>query len=493
MVRITPETPPAVFASYVQAINLAGLLDHTFNGIGYATLNISGKADGCYALALQSDGKIVTVGELNINGAGGPPPTGLFATLRYNTDGTLDHSFGNNLGYVTTSLSGAGYIDGANGVAIQSNGKIVVVGSTNIYDAAPNIGYFGVVRYNSDGSFDTSFGPSKNGIVTKNFSGRIDGATSVVIQPDGKILVGGFTNIYQGGLGTGDATLIRYNSDGTPDNNFGPNGDGTFSINISGVGQVDSIQALLLQPDGKIIAIGGTNVTARGIAIGSFLIMRFSQDGHLDKTFGPSQTGIVTTHISPNVVGYIDEAFAGVLQPDGKIIAAGVVNIDQGGGPVIGYVGLVRYNSDGTIDHAFGQNGIVTTNISGIGYVDGAYSVTLQLDNSIVVAGSTNIWGVGGVGSSILILRYTSEGRLDSSYGPNGTGYTITHISRPPLSDAGHAVALTPSGDIVVVGQTNIDAGFGGAPTAGDFLTLRYINPFTPTTFTSSYGGVGFL
>ncbi len=492
MVRITPETQPAVFASYVQAINLTGLLDHTFHGIGYATLNIDRFADRAHGIAVQSDGKVVVVGGTNLNIGGGR--TGVFLTARYNTDGSLDPSFGNGLGYVTTSFSGPGTADFATAIAIQSDGKLVVAGQTNRgLNGFPPVGSFAIVRYNPDGSPDATFGPAQNGTVTRNLSGNVDGATSVVIQPDGKILLGGFTNILAFALvgGQGKAALLRYNADGSEDDSFGPDGNGAFSVSISGNNKTDIANSVLLQPDRKIIAIGATNISGAG-GTGSFLVMRLTQEGILDSTFGPDKTGIVQTHISSNTVGYADGAASGVLQPDGKIVAVGSTNT-QGTGIPIGDVCLVRYTSNGTLDASFGQGGIVTTNISGNGYLDYANAAVLQLDAFIVVAGATNERGTAGAPGSILVLRYTPEGTLDPSFGPQGIGYVTTQISNPPLYDAGYGVTLAANGSILVAGQTNVGAGAGGAPAEGDFTTLRYINPFTPATFTSSYGGVGFL
>ena len=152
-ITITPQTSSTLLASYTQAINTAGLLDNTFGNLGIATKNISGFADGARAMAIQSDGKIIVVGVTNINAG----PTGVFATMRYNVNGTLDTSFGpNGTGIVTYSFSGVGFVDGATGVAIQTDGKIVVVGATNIYNVAPGTGYFGIIRYNSNGSPDLS-------------------------------------------------------------------------------------------------------------------------------------------------------------------------------------------------------------------------------------------------------------------------------------------------------------------------------------------------
>ena len=480
---LTPQNVDVVLQSLSQPINTAGLLDKTFGGVGYSTKNFSGGADYAAAVALQQDGKIVVTGGTNINAG----PSGVFATMRYNTDGSLDPTFGNGTGYVTTSISGAGYVNGAYGVAIQADGKIIVVGQTNIYNAVPHAGNFGVIRYNSDGSLDTSFGPNGTGIVTKNFSGGVDGATCVVIQPDGKIIVGGGTNIPSSPGHVGNVALIRYLPTGYPDNSFGPNGNGTFTINISGQG--DLINALLLQPDGKIVGIGGTNTAQTGPApiLGDFLVIRLTADGLLDHSFA-SGVGYALAHVSPTNDNYIDEGWAGVLEPDGKIVAIGTANMDNTGTQT-GYVTLIRYTAEGILDPTFGQNGtgIVKTNVSGAGYGDRGTGATLQPDNSILVVGCTNFWNNNAAGGSILTLRYLPQGILDPSFGPNRLGYTLVNVSGATLCDLGNGITISPQGKIVVVGQTDY------LNAVGNFITLRYINPFTLNSFSATYGGVGLL
>src|SRR5205823_5199649 len=137
-----------------------------------------------------------------------------FAVARYNADGSLDTTFGSG-GTVTTNFGPGATYDDADGVAIQSDGKIVVAGTCN-RGGSDNV--FAVARYNADGSLDSTFG--SGGTVTTDFGlgGSDDSAYAVALQPDGKIVAAGAT--YLGGV-PGDFALARYNPDGTLDSTFG--------------------------------------------------------------------------------------------------------------------------------------------------------------------------------------------------------------------------------------------------------------------------------
>ena len=503
-ITITPQTSSAVIASYTQAINTSGLLDNTFGSLGIATKNISGLADRGQGVALQSDGKIIVVGETNCNyteNGGEGPQSGVYVTMRYNIDGSLDTSFGpNKNGIVQTSFSGVGFIDGAYGVAIQQDGKIIVVGQTNIYGTPDTTGrgYFGIIRYNPDGSPDTNFGPNGNGTVTKNFSGFVDGATCVCIQPDGKILIGGGTNFQGADGGTGDIVVLQYNSDGSPDNAF--NGSGSTNLlHLSAVGAVDTAYALALQPDGNILVVGGTNFNNLAPGVGNIVVLRYLANGSLDNSFGVDENGIVQTNIS----GRVDLGYGVALQPNGSIVVVGVVKLwaEALGGTGTGSIVLLRYTSKGILDANFGSTGpgYSILHLSATEQIDCGQAVILQPDGKIIIVGSTNFTNNSGVPpaplvGNIFIARYNTNGTLDTTFGPSSTGSAQLNISR--WEDVAYAAALQPDGKIVVAGLTNYIAGddpVDSVPLQGDFALIRYINPFTLASFTASYGGVGLL
>ena len=186
------------------------------------------------------------------------------------------------------------------------------------------------------GSLDSTFG--SNGLVSTSFLGDL---RSVIVQPDGKILATGDSE-------GKDFAIIRLNSNGSWDNNFGINGMVVTSIS----GSKDYAQTMALQPDGKIITAGWT--TNEGTFLNDFVLVRYESNGTLDTSFGTN--GIVTTDIN-----YGDNEISSiVLQSDGKIIAGGHVTY----GPPICHYALTRYHPNGLLDNSFGDNGIVITNLT---------------------------------------------------------------------------------------------------------------------------------
>ena len=241
-----------------------------------------------FALAIQSDGKIVAAGKSS-NGS-----THDFALVRYNTNGSLDTSFGTG-GIVTTLVGISG---GAYALGLQSDGKIVAAGSSSNgsnYD-------FALVRYNADGSLDTSFGTG--GIVTTTVGSSDDYASTLGIQSDGKIVAAGYS--YNGS--NYDFALVRYNTNGSFDTSFGTGGIVTTPVGSSD----DYARTLGIQSDGKIVAAG---YSSNGSTY-DFALVRYNTNGSLDTTFGTG--GIVTTPVGSSGIAY-----ALGLQSDGKIVAAG--------------------------------------------------------------------------------------------------------------------------------------------------------------------------
>src|SRR5262249_46861010 len=282
-----------------------------------------------------------------------------FALVRYNADGSLDTTFGTGGKVVTASLGDAFAL------SIRSDGKLVVAGGRT---QSPST--FVLARYNSDGSLDTTFG-SGGTVVRTDFSGLY---AALVLQPDGKIVVAG---------GNGDFVLARYNDDGSLDTTFGSGG--TLTTDFSG--RDDEPYALAIQSDGKIVAAGRTTTTS-GTVLSDFALARYNSDGSLDMTFATGGK-VTTTFPSPFPGG----AYALALQPDGKIVAAG------GGFLVESGIRLARYNSDGSLDITFGVGGKVGL------YDPDAKAVALQPDGKIVVATYPFVSDVG-------LVRYNNDGSL---------------------------------------------------------------------------------
>ncbi len=394
-------------------------LDNDFDFDGRVTTDIAGVDDEGYGLAIQSDGKIVVAGDTFSD----------FCLTRYNPDGSLDSNFGSG-GIVTTDF--AGNVDGAYDVAIQFGGKIVAVGFSNTD--------FAIVRYNPDGSLDTGFG--SGGKVSTDFAGGIDTASGVVVQPDGKIVVAGFSS-----NGAYDFAVARYNPDGSLDSNFGSGGIVTTDF----AGDDDLAVDVAIQPDGQIVVVGYTDNPTTDE---DFALVRYNPDGSLDSSF--SLDGKVQTDF-----GWLrdDYAYGVVLQPDGKIVVAGgsrdaVYNED---------FAVARYNPDGSLDSSFSLNGKVTTDFAGDR--DEAFAVALQPDGKIVAAGTAYVGG-----TFFGLARYNSDGSLDLTFGHDGL--VVTDFGGA-YSDVAFDMALQQDGKIVA-------AGYSDFPNS-DFAVARYIgDPVAP-------------
>src|SRR5436190_5296595 len=212
----------------------------------------------------------------------------------------LDPTFGNGGIVITRGSEPRTLLNAASAMAIQADGKIIVVG-----EGAATLG-FAVVRYNTDGSLDSSFG--SGGIVITEVGSLNYGAASVALQPDGKIVVAGKA-ITDFAFRHTNFAVARYNPNGSLDTSFGGTGAIVTSIGDSNI----AVTSVKIQSDGKIIAAGSSSDPADG----DFVIVRYATDGSLDTSFGG--TGIVIIDIGgPN-----DHAASVAIQPDGKIVVAG--------------------------------------------------------------------------------------------------------------------------------------------------------------------------
>jgi len=260
---------------------------------------------GCAAnpLALQADGKIVVAGEETVSFIFGEDGSNLdFAVARYNTDGSLDSSFGNG-GVATTDYFHLS--DTAGDVRIQPDGKIVVVGTS---EGSASFFDFAVVRYLPNGTLDNRFGQQGKVFTDLHTEGG-EYASALLLQPDGKIVAGGHRSTADV---TDPFTLIRYSANGKVDRAFGRNGIAT--INFGRVLQNVGSGGLAVQPDGKIVVVGFASGEG---STDDFLVSRILPTGQLDSSFGSG--GKVTTSFG-NLNG---GSFATALQSDGKIVAVG--------------------------------------------------------------------------------------------------------------------------------------------------------------------------
>ncbi len=429
-----------------------GDLDLTFSEDGKVMTDFLNTGETAEAVVAQPDGKILVAGYRY----GGVYPDGYDITIaRYLADGVLDPNFGAN-GKVITNL-GVGFNDTAQDMALQSDGKIVVVGKSR-YDLA-------TVRYTTAGMLDNTFGVG--GVITTDVNQSSEQANAVAIQPDGKIVVAGSAN---DGIKLA-IILVRYTTQGALDNGFGANGIVTTTLPEGGV----SAQALALQSDGKIVAAG--------FGAGNFALARYTTSGALDPTFGTG--GIVTVS-----VGTGQEWYDVAIQPDGKILVAGFCFNESYAADFT----VARFTPEGILDNTFGAAGVTRTDL---GYMwDYGSAIVLLPDGKIIVAGAS---GGYNTGNDFSMVKYTSAGSVDNTFGINGIIFTDFGYW-----DYGHAAALQSDGKIVVAGRVSPNPASLIArntplalPNDADFGVARYesgvsiCQPISEVNISGSMGNVG--
>jgi uncharacterized delta-60 repeat protein len=386
------------------------------------TTDFHRSSDLAYAVAVQPDHKIVVVGTSYTDNDYSNED---FALARYHANGSLDTSFGTN-GKVRTNFPNLAAE--ASAVAIQPDGKILVAGGA--FKLLVIYGNFEIARYNPDGSLDTSFG--NNGIVTTIFPGQGSFARAIAVQPDGKIIAAGtdYVDFSSEESSNTDFALARYNSDGSPDETFGRGGIVTTDFNTFN----DDVSAILLQPNGKIVAVGAAKNAARYY---DFALARYLPNGALDVRFG--NRGKVRTDFGK---ADFDAAYAAALQPDGKIVAAGTTISNNG---TKQHFALARFTRSGQLDSAFGENGLTTVDFGS--FLQNAHSVMIQKNGKIVTVGFP---ATEESDSDFTLARLHEDGSLDASFGGDGK----VRLSFSELNDGANAAVLDADDNIVAVGFT---------------------------------------
>ena len=405
--------------------NSDGSIDSTFSTDGRQTTHFGSDAYG-YAVTLQKDGKIVLAGYANPNGFYS------LAVARYNTNGSPDTNFDLD-GRLTTNINSTdNYL---NSVAMQSDGKILVEGVS--WNGSDND--FTIVRYNTNGSLDVNF--ASGGKLITDFGATDDYINSLAVQPDGKIIAGGYAYNYSNNSNSG-FVMARYNANGTSDLSFNKTGKLTENLHQG----YTVYNSTAIQTDGKIITTGYTWTGSNY----NFVTARYNVSGSLDKSFG--RGGVVSTNFGNS------DCFASsaAIQSNGKIIVAGEVwngsNND---------FAVARYNTNGSLDSTFGTGGRLTADLSAND--DFASAVIIQPDEKIVVAGYLN----SGTESNVdfVLARYKPNGKPDSTFGTYGSQTTDFNLS----NDFAYSAALQNDGKIVVAGYTGT-----GTENNADFALVRY-------------------
>ena len=403
----------------------AGQLDTTFATKGIFLLNSIGQQGGSTRVALQTDGKIVLAAS-----SGDPQQSNNgIALVRLNTDGTPDASFG-TAGVVVYGVDRTVPV----GVAIQPDGKILVGSSSGAN--VDGGGGFALARFNSNGSVDNSFGTGghldvvpfgtalsaalalqpdgkilmtgSNAVARFDSNGQLDtsfgtggvsvlpffGAAAIAVQSDGKILIAG-APLYDADT---DGIIVRFNPNGTLDKTFGLFGQisSVASGGVFGPASVTVVSSIVLQADGKFIVAGALTsklINPPGSNRTGFGLIRYNRNGSIDTSFGTAG-GILTNFGSnPNAT-----AFALAIQSNGDIIAAGHAGSS---------LALSRYSNAGKLDTTFGARGTVTTSLGS--NASAISSLAIQSDGKIVAAGS--IFSIGGATfqAQAAVARYLTQ------------------------------------------------------------------------------------
>ncbi len=301
---------------------------------------------------------------------------------------------------------------GVGSVVVQPDGKIVVLGT----QYGPQTADFYLARYASNGSLDAAFGVSGlvfSSLPAKTYSG------SMVLQADGRILITAQRIFGQ----SSNIMLARFKSDGSPDLSFGETGMVTIDI-----GGTDDPRGLAVLPDGKILAIG-RNETQN-------VLMRLTSVGELDTSFdgdGKASVGIGS--------GYLNDI---AVRPNGKIVVAGGTATGFTADPAIDFL-VMQFNPNGSPDNSFSGDGKATAAVGS--FADIGWRVKLQADEEILVAGTIYIDSSGGR-SDFAIVRFNADGSLDTTFDLDGKA--VTEVGN--LGDGLGDIEIQSNGKIVAVG-----------------------------------------
>jgi uncharacterized delta-60 repeat protein len=416
-----------------------GSLDPTFGaGAGYVTTSL-GAGNSAATVLIQPDGKILA--------AGGETGPGNGFVTRYNPDGSLDTSFG--AGGTANAIFPGGtwtpYLALYPQAGMANDGKIVQEAT------GQSTGGILLERYTAAGAPDATFG--NDGEVTTAIPGQVAYSGGVVVTSTGQIVALADDH-------AGHIDLVRYNADGSLDSTFGQGGEVISYVAGAGQGgQSADVKAdtLLLQPDGKMIAVvGGSG--------GMVDLIRYNSDGTLDASFG--SRGVATISFGGPVQGAAIYPTLGTSN-DGKILVVGTNTSTN-------TWALARFNADGSPDNSFGSGGELATQISGN---TATMAVVIDANDRVVVGGPNQAHTIDD------LARFNADGSPDVSFGPGGlvalSGTTFGSLGSNPRGIAVYPNAgAANNGDIVMVGGTPRAAGLNSA------FVARFIGQTTTAYFT---------
>ena len=383
-------------------LNSNGTGSKVFNNLG------SGFNSDVQSISIQNDGKILVGGWFSSYNDGSDHSIGDIARL--NIDGTLDATF---------SL-GTGFDSGVLAMATQNNGKILVGGDFTSYNDGSDHSVGDIARLNIDGTLDATFSPG---------TGFNNSVSSLAIQGDGKILVGGYFSSYNDGSDHSVGRIVRLNTDGTL--------DVTFSL---GTGFNHDVLSLRMQGDGKILVGGWFTSYNDGSGHDVGYIARLNTDGTLDATFSLG-------------TGFNSFVNSLAIQGDGKILVCGeFTSYNDGSGHDVGYI--ARLNTDGTLDATFSP---------GSGLDNGGFSLATQSDGKVLVGGWFTSYNDDSGYDVGYIAKLTTEGLFNATFSP-GTGFNSNGVASMVIHDekilvGGHFTSYNDGSDHSVgcIARLNID------------------------------------
>ncbi len=386
-----------------------GILDDTFGDDGRVVWNYGSGFENAADIIIQDDGKLIVIGSATETN------TKVMAA-RFNADGSVDDTFGYNNGMALIEVvQGVNY--GIKG-AFQSDGRIIIGARTG--DGVYND--FTCIRLNSDGLLDNTF--ATNGIFNISLGTSTEELNDIKVLPDNKILLAGSagdTDVNE------NFALVKLNADGTLDNSFGDNGIVVHDV----TGKFDRIKAIAVMSSGDILGAGAVWEETRVLTSS---LVRFNSDGSIDESFGTN--GVISITPGPAASFFNDVE----ILPDGSILAAGVLDYNS----QYDFM-AARFNSDGTLDSQFGEEGVFATLDADISrYLS---SMQAQSDGKLVLIGHEGTWPE----SDFSLLRLTPNGTPDNSFGSNG--YVVTDFFNGYDYTTGSV--LQPDGKLVACGSAD--------------------------------------
>lgn len=357
-------------------------------------------------IAVQSDGSTLIAGQTT-QGADTD-----IVVVRYLANGTLDASFGiQGIAVIVRATSN----ETASRLLVLADGRLLIAGTTTDSSGQNML----LSRLTSAGSLDATFGSA--GSLEVDFNNQDDAAFGLTLDNSGRIVIVGAATIDS----TLDLGVVRCSADGVLDTSFGSTGKVTASVSLS----YEEARDVVVQPDGNIVVAGFADVQSSD----DFIVMRFLDGGLLDETFGDG-AGFVRTRLTAAE----DRCQSVILQPDGKIVAAGWTTASNRN------FAAVRYLSDGSLDTTFGVSGIARTPV-GLGD-DMAYVLQRQGDGKLLLAGTASY-----TSEQFAVIRYTAAGVLDSSFGSAGKAL----FTLPDRDGTGTAMALQSDGKVLLGGTAS--------------------------------------